>query len=76
LVSTYVAYSGEGTFAIDNDYIRIDGPRVWIEFAVRKAPLTVVSTVICDGSIRTIYLLGDNGRRERIRTVELFAFSL
>lgn len=36
LASTYVGYSGDGTLTTDNDYIRIDGPRVWIEFVVQQ----------------------------------------
>lgn len=36
LASTYVGYSGDGTFTTDNDYIRIDGPRVWIQFVVQQ----------------------------------------
>ena len=36
LASTYVGYSGTGTLTTDNDYIRIDGPRVWIEFVVQQ----------------------------------------
>lgn len=33
LDKTKVAYSGTTTFAHQGDYVRIDGPRVWIEFA-------------------------------------------
>lgn len=33
LASTYVAYSGTTAMASQNDYIRIDGPSVWIEFS-------------------------------------------
>ena len=36
LAATYVGYSGDGTLIKDNDYIRIDGPRVWIEFVVQQ----------------------------------------
>lgn len=32
LSSTYIAYSGNATLASDADYVRIDGPSVWIEF--------------------------------------------
>ncbi len=32
LSETYLAYSGTGLFATSNDYIRLDGPNVWIEF--------------------------------------------
>ena len=33
LANTYVAYSGTTSVASANDYIRIDGPSVWIEFS-------------------------------------------
>jgi hypothetical protein len=36
LATTYVGYSGTGTTTTINDYIRIDGPRVWIEFVVQQ----------------------------------------
>ena len=36
LAATYVGYSGDGTLTKDNDYIRVDGPRVWIEFCVQQ----------------------------------------
>lgn len=32
LSSTYIAYSGNATLATNADYVRIDGPSVWIEF--------------------------------------------
>jgi hypothetical protein len=32
LAATKVAYSGATTVSQDGDYVRIDGPRVWIEF--------------------------------------------
>lgn len=32
LSSTYIAYSGNATLATNADYVRIDGPGVWIEF--------------------------------------------
>lgn len=34
LAQTYVAYTGSGVTA-SNSYLRIDGPRVWIEFSVQ-----------------------------------------
>ncbi len=34
--NTYITYSGSGTFNTQNDYIRIDGPSVWIEFSVQR----------------------------------------
>ena len=33
LANTYVAYAGTTAVASQNDYIRIDGPSVWIEFS-------------------------------------------
>ena len=33
LPNTYVAYSGTTGMATQNDYVRIDGPNVWIEFS-------------------------------------------
>jgi hypothetical protein len=33
LASTYIAYSGTTAVSSTNDYVRIDGPSVWIEFA-------------------------------------------
>ena len=33
LANTYIAYSGTTAVASQNDYIRIDGPGVWIEFS-------------------------------------------
>ncbi len=36
LASTYVGYTGTGALTTQGDYIRIDGPRVWIEFVVQN----------------------------------------
>jgi hypothetical protein len=33
LDDTYIAYSGSGTMSQGGDYVRIDGPRVWIEYS-------------------------------------------
>ena len=33
LDNTYVAFSGSGTMSQAGDYIRIDGPRIWIEYS-------------------------------------------
>ncbi len=33
LASTYVAYSGNTSMTASGDYVRIDGPSVWIEFS-------------------------------------------
>nr|WP_293837551.1 DUF3500 domain-containing protein [uncultured Arsenicibacter sp.] len=33
LDNTYISYSGTATVTQQNDYIRIDGPNVWIEFS-------------------------------------------
>ena len=44
LADTYVAYSGTPGLNTENDYVRIDGPNVWIEFSyqggiiIRNAP--------------------------------------
>jgi hypothetical protein len=36
LAQTYVGYSGTGKLTTQGDYIRVDGPRVWIEFCVQN----------------------------------------
>ena len=36
LANTYIAYSGTGSLATISDYVRIDGPNVWIEFVVQQ----------------------------------------
>ena len=44
LANTFVAFSGSGTMSQAGDYVRIDGPRVWIEYsgqASRDIPGTV-----------------------------------
>ena len=33
LANTYIAYAGTTALASQNDYVRIDGPSVWIEFS-------------------------------------------
>ncbi|MFD2937359.1 DUF3500 domain-containing protein [Spirosoma flavum] len=33
LANTYIAYSGTTVMSTQNDYVRIDGPSVWIEFS-------------------------------------------
>ena len=33
LANTYIAYSGNTSVSAQNDYVRIDGPSVWIEFS-------------------------------------------
>jgi hypothetical protein len=33
LANTYVAFSGNTSMSASNDYVRIDGPSVWIEFS-------------------------------------------
>jgi hypothetical protein len=35
LDETYIAFSGSTALATKNDYVRIDGPNVWIEFTVQ-----------------------------------------
>jgi hypothetical protein len=36
LAQTYVAYAGAGDVATNGSYIRIEGPRLWIEFSVQR----------------------------------------
>ena len=36
LAGTYVAYSGTGLLTSAGDYVRIDGPNVWIELVVQR----------------------------------------
>lgn len=36
LDDTYVSYTGTGNFTDQGDYIRIDGPQVWIEFSMQN----------------------------------------
>lgn len=36
LDDTYIAYSGTESLTEQNDYIRIDGPSVWIEFSMQR----------------------------------------
>lgn len=33
LDNTYISYSGTTTMTAINDYVRIDGPSVWIEYS-------------------------------------------
>ncbi|MDQ2822561.1 MAG: DUF3500 domain-containing protein [Pseudomonadota bacterium] len=35
LAQTYVAYAGTGSAARDGDYLRIEGPRLWLEFLAK-----------------------------------------
>lgn len=36
LANTYIAYSGTGNLTTQGDYVRIDGPNVWIEFVCQN----------------------------------------
>ena len=36
LATTYIAYAGTGTLTSNGDYVRIDGPNVWIEFVCQN----------------------------------------
>jgi hypothetical protein len=36
LPETYVAYAGTGTFDQEGDYVRLDGPNVWIELVCQR----------------------------------------
>lgn len=44
LANTYVAYAGTNSLTTQGDYIRVDGPRVWIEFVCQNG--VVFSTTI------------------------------
>ncbi|GAB2535893.1 DUF3500 domain-containing protein [Spirosoma aerophilum] len=35
LDNTYIAYSGTGTMSTQNDYVRLDGPGIWIEYSTQ-----------------------------------------
>jgi hypothetical protein len=35
LNDTWLSYSGTPTLAAENDYVRIDGPSLWIEFSMQ-----------------------------------------
>ncbi len=35
LANTYLAYTGTGTMSTQTDYVRIDGPNVWIEYSTQ-----------------------------------------
>ena len=37
LTDTYLSFSGSGTMNQENDYIRIDGPTLWIEYTVQPS---------------------------------------
>lgn len=45
LGDTYLAFSGTTDVNSTNDYVRIDGPSVWIEFSMQRAP------TLRDGSV-------------------------
>lgn len=36
LENTFITYSGTNALTTQNDYIRIDGPKIWIEFSVQR----------------------------------------
>lgn len=36
LARTYVAYAGTGSVTVNGNYLRIEGPRLWIEFSVQR----------------------------------------
>jgi hypothetical protein len=36
LADTYIAYSGSTDLKTTNDYVRIDGPSVWIEYSCQR----------------------------------------
>jgi len=37
LAETYVGFSGQPDLSAENSYVRIDGPRIWMELAVQRA---------------------------------------
>ena len=37
LADTYVGFAGSPDFSTKGSYVRIDGPRVWMEFVVQPA---------------------------------------
>ena len=37
LADTYVAYAGSGTMQQASDYVRLDGPRLWLEYSVQAS---------------------------------------
>jgi hypothetical protein len=37
LAETFIGYSGSADLSINNSYVRIDGPRIWMEFVVQPA---------------------------------------
>jgi hypothetical protein len=37
LNQTYIAFSGSPDLSTEHSYVRIDGPRVWIELVVQRA---------------------------------------
>ena len=37
LPETYVAYAGSGTMNQVGDYVRIDGPSIWIEYSAQPS---------------------------------------
>ncbi len=37
LAGTYFSYSGSGTMNQANDYVRLDGPNIWIEYSVQPS---------------------------------------
>ena len=41
LDDTYISYSGNATLSINGDYVRIDGPSVWIEFLCQRGVVIV-----------------------------------
>jgi hypothetical protein len=36
LAQTYVAYAGTGTVTANGNYLRVEGPRLWLEFSVQR----------------------------------------
>jgi hypothetical protein len=40
LAQTYVAYAGTGSLTVNGNYLRIEGPRLWIEWSVQRGEVT------------------------------------
>jgi hypothetical protein len=60
LAETYVAYAGTGSVAQAGDYLRIEGPRLWLELSVQ--PAAVIAGAIQYRSIWRDKFADDGGR--------------
>lgn len=55
LANTYIAYSGTGNLTNAGDYVRINGPNVWIEFSCQNG-------VVCRNQIHCHTIWRDRAR--------------